>query len=82
MSKPDIAYTVLWAFWVLSFLAIEGSAFWHSGDTFSERVWKWANVKDQPKWGWKRIMLIGFLSWLLFHLGFGWFTSSNIFPWK
>jgi hypothetical protein len=64
-------YTWAWLFWLAFFVTIEGSAIFRKarGDTLSEHVWAWFQIRDKPaQWTWRRIVLAGFLCWLLVHM--------------
>ncbi len=63
-------YTIAWILWILAFGVIEGKALMNkqAGDTLSEHVWAWFSVADKGKaWRIRRVVLLGFLSWLLVH---------------
>lgn len=67
-------YTWAWIFWLAFFVVVEGVALVDKdrGDSFSEHVWKWFRITDKPRqWTWRRIVLAGFLVWLLVHLTAG-----------
>jgi hypothetical protein len=71
-------YTVAWLIWIALFCVIEYHAIKDpaSGDTLSEHVWYWfeTNIpKSERDWVWliKRIVLVGFLVWLLGHFLWG-----------
>jgi hypothetical protein len=72
------AYTVAWLLWIFAFILIETSALRNQepGDTLSEHVWEWFGT-GVPKgertlwWLVKRIILVGFLVWLLGHFLWG-----------
>lgn len=52
------------------------------GDTLSEHVWKWVGVGRHWTVGFtiRRLAVVVFLGWLLFHLSLGWFTPSHPLP--
>lgn len=64
----------LWIAWLLTFAVIEGCALYlkGSGDTLSERIWKWFAIgKDYPTTGLvrvRRFTLLAFIAWLAVHL--------------
>jgi len=65
-------WTVLWILWIVSFFVIEGFAIANKteGDTLSEHVRKWFNVKENKGraiflWVWA-----GFSVWFLVHIAF------------
>ena len=71
-------FTYAWIAFIAFFGIAEGRALARKdkGDTLSEHVWKWMDVKDdagnvRKTYTVKRIGLIGGLAWLLAHLGFG-----------
>lgn len=64
-------YTMLWIFWGVFFLVVEGFALFDKrrGDTLSEHIWHWFQIRDKPQqWTWRRVVLAGFLLWLLIHM--------------
>lgn len=72
-------FTALWIVWGLMFLGVEGVALFNkqAGDTLSEHVWGWLRVKDVRPTGPTvalRVVLAGFLVWLLGHLTMGWWS--------
>jgi hypothetical protein len=66
-------WTTLWLVWFAMFLVVEGAALFNktAGDTLSEHVWKWFATGGGVKMtGWvrlRRVVLMGFLAWLLVH---------------
>lgn len=64
-------FTWLWIIWLAWFVVVEGAAIINKdrGDTLSEHVWRWFRIHDKPRqWTWRRIVLAGFLAWLLIHM--------------
>jgi hypothetical protein len=69
LGKKDVglAMETLWKLWLSLFIGLETYAMLrHNGDTFSEWVWRWANV-DQG-WSIERTALLIFTVWLVGHL--------------
>jgi len=67
-------FTIAWFIWGGLFAAIEGVALFNKreGDTLSEHVWKWFQVKkSNPKALALRTGLFGFMAWLTAHFVFG-----------
>lgn len=64
--------TWLWVAWLGLFVILEGYALWTDkrGDTLSETTWRWFRIHT-PGWHIRRIILAGFLGWLLIHLTAG-----------
>lgn len=64
-------YTRLWLLWLWAFGVIEWQAIRNpaKGDTFSEHVWIWFDVRRAcGAWGWvRRIVLFGLIGWLAAH---------------
>lgn len=64
-------WTVAWLLWFAMFLVVEGFALFNKerGDTLSEHVWKWFQIRSKPnQWTWRRAVLAIFLVWLLVHM--------------
>ena len=64
-------FTWLWIIWLAFFVVIEAAAIIRKDpdDTLSEHVWAWFKIKDKPRaWTWRRVVLAGFLAWLLVHM--------------
>lgn len=64
-------YTWAWITWLAFFVVIEGVALIDKrrGDTLSEHIWAWFDIREKPRqWTWRRIVLAGFLTWLLVHM--------------
>lgn len=73
-------YTWTWIIWLGTFVVAEAFALFNKkpGDTLSEHAWRWFAVKDEADASVakqplrvRRVVLIGFLGWLLVHLGWG-----------
>ena len=71
-------YTWAWLAFGLFFVVTEWKAIKRkdSGDTLSEHLWKWMDVTDEKgnvrkSYTFRRVALIGALTWLLVHLGWG-----------
>lgn len=64
------AWTWLWLGWLAAFALIEGAALINKGrgDTLSEHVWSWFQIRDSRKWTLRRFTLALFLVWLLVHM--------------
>lgn len=79
------AWTARWLVWIALFFALEIPALLNKqpGQTLSEHVWAWFRVKDSRHtvitWLLRSVLLL-FLIWLLFHLGFAWFTPTHPLP--
>lgn len=75
MKKPS-KWTWLWLGWIAAFVVLEVIAARSKRPkprTLSEHVWKWF------PWRWKRVLLIGLLGALLWHLLSGTASQSNSF---
>lgn len=71
-------FTIAWIAWGLAFVAIEGKALANKqpGDTLSEHVWKWFDVRGKGKgWTFMRFALAAFMVWLTGHFVFGWWAG-------
>ena len=75
MSTPAWA----WIAWILTFIVLEGIGLFDGrpGGTLSELTWRTFRVRDRRPTAlvWTlRAVLLGFLVWLVGHLGMGWWT--------
>ena len=72
----DSFFTYAWCVWLVYFIAVETAAVIRKApnDTLSEHVWAWFSIKNKKSgWRWRRIALLGFMSWLTMHfLTGGW----------
>lgn len=71
-------FTRLWVLIIIIFGLVEVRAIFRKekGDTFSEHVWKWADVTDdngkvRKTYTFRRILLILGFVWMLVHFGWG-----------
>jgi len=72
-------FTIVWVTWLLVFLGIEAVALIRKerGDTLSEHVWLWFNLRKSGKTTWQKVRRYGFLAfwlWLTIH-----FVSGGAF---
>jgi len=63
-------FTWAWIIWIGWFVIVEGIAIYQKdkGDTLSEHVWALFKIRDQDGWHPRRIILAGFMVWLLVHM--------------
>lgn len=63
-------WTVAWVLWLVMFAVIEGAALVNKnrGDTLSEHIWKWFQIRESRQWNVRRWALAIFLVWLLVHM--------------
>jgi len=63
-------FTFAWVMWLVMFAVIEGVAIFRKerGDTLSEHIWKWFQIRESKDWNFRRAALAIFLVWLLVHM--------------
>lgn len=68
-------FTIAWISWIVGFLVIEFWAIFRQdeGDTLSEHLRKWFNVKtNHGRTVWLVVSFIFFVVWFIPHIAFGW----------
>ena len=69
--KLNWKYTVAWVVWILVFVVIEAVAIADKkkGDTLSEHLWAWFDIKDAEKfYKLKRFAFVSALVWFVMHI--------------
>jgi hypothetical protein len=62
-------FTLAWELWLLALVVIEGAALLNKkrGDTLTAHVIRWFDARKSQGWNWKRLTLLGVMSWLTVH---------------
>ena len=73
-AGADWRWTAMWLVWIAAFFGIELSALarHRPQDTLSDHVWAWFDIPRHPAPSrgtrGRRLLLLGFLAWLVGHL--------------
>ena len=74
MTPLNWHFTILWGFWFLFFISVEGAAVIRKkpGETLTSHIRAWFALKGKPAgWLFRRMVWFGFLGWLSSHFGGG-----------